>query len=721
MPTDGVGLTHLAHGTAGECSALTRRGLPPKSCRSPDNHVTLAMLSHGTADKILGFDGSGVPAELDRLVNDSVGLEHLQHGTANRVVGFDADGVPSELFSSGLVKAFGRYYINAAAASSIGERKGTSDIVFDDPDSLDQARWNFGTWTDGTTIWRIVRGEEILAYNFDGTRDSTKDLSSLDAANTGSRGIWSDGTYFWVLDAADNKLYAYDYPDGARAAGQDIDLDTSVLTRPRRIAGWDGILWILDEVANTLFAYDIDTKARVSARDIDFSSDVTSARSFHLDGRTIWVLDESDGVAKGFVLASGERDSGTDIDASGEVGSTLAATWYYNDVLYIENFVSSGSSYDVTAYAYSTKSTYGHGSGTTGFDIQLHHTNAKPRGMWSDGTTAWVVDQDNGLFAYDMDSGLRQQSSEFELTLDPTQIAGAWASNTTLYILDRQSLSIMAYDLSTLRRAADDDINLDDANGDPRGLWSDGTYAYVTDASDGKVYGYQLSNGSRVSGEDMDLHTDNGAARGLWGDGTTIWVADANDDHVYAYTQSSEARDSDKDIYLYPDHEDPYAVLGFGNSLWVSGDNVLHGYSLAINADAAARGFAPSGMTAGAMRGVWADNTTMWLIDRTARRLRAYWLETGVARTSRNITLATENADARDITSDGSIIWVLDAADDKMYAYSLTNGDRLRGEEVQLDSGVSATGIHFHRSGRHLFVVDNTDDDDTRLCQVGSA
>ena len=68
-----------------------------------------------------------------------------------------------------------------------------------------------GLWSDGTTMWVTDSVDyKLYAYNLsDGSRDSAKDYTSLDSANTTPIGIWSDGTTMWVVDGDDDKLYAY--------------------------------------------------------------------------------------------------------------------------------------------------------------------------------------------------------------------------------------------------------------------------------------------------------------------------------------------------------------------------------------------------------------------------------------------------------------------------------------------------------------------------------
>ena len=62
-----------------------------------------------------------------------------------------------------------------------------------------------------------------------------------------------------------------------------------------------------------------------------------------------------------------------------------------------------------------------------------------PRGIWSDGTTMWVADEDDDkIFAYDLESKARVPGRDFE-TLgaagnnDPR---GIWSDGETMWVAD---------------------------------------------------------------------------------------------------------------------------------------------------------------------------------------------------------------------------------------------------------------------------------------------
>ena len=145
---------------------------------------------------------------------------------------------------------------------------------------------------------------------------------------------------------------------------------------------------------------------------------------------------------------------------------------------------------------------------TTPVDITLDSQNGTPRGIWSDGTTVWVVDsQRHKLYAYTLSGGARDSGQRHKL---------------------------YAYTRSGGARDSGKDITLDGANRDAVGVWSDGTTIWVADSYDEILYAYTLSGGARDSGKDFDLASkpsggtfaadDNGDAAGVWSNGTTIWV-----------------------------------------------------------------------------------------------------------------------------------------------------------------------------------------------------
>ena len=130
-------------------------------------------------------------------------------------------------------------------------------------------------------------------------------------------------------------------------------------------------------------------------------------------------------------------------------------------------------------------------------DLDLHSDNGSSYGVWSDGTTMWVVDRsDRKLYAYTLASGARDTSSEFNLYYE---------------------------------------------NNGPTGIWSDGTTMWVADTSDRKLYAYTLASGARDTSSEFNLHSDNDSFYGIWSDGTTMWVARGVRGKLYSYNMPGSA------------------------------------------------------------------------------------------------------------------------------------------------------------------------------------
>ena len=125
---------------------------------------------------------------------------------------------------------------------------------------------------------------------------------------------------------------------------------------------------------------------------------------------------------------------------------------------------------------------------------------------------------------------------------------GLWSSGTTMWVLDYADDRLYAYDLDTKERDSGRDFDTLAAAGnkEPQGIWSDGETMWVADYvdyvdyvdyDDGKLYAYDMATKGRVSGRDFTTlaAAGNHIPGGLWSDGETMWVADSGDDKLYDY------------------------------------------------------------------------------------------------------------------------------------------------------------------------------------------
>ena len=232
----------------------------------------------------------------------------------------------------------------------------------------------------------------------------------------------------------------------------------------------------------------------------------------------------------------------------------------------------------------------------TGLDTA---TNNRPWGIWSDGTTMWVVDNiDEKLYAYKVnpgegDHGDRDTAKEFDLDADNFNPNDIWSDGVTIWVADSDADKLFAYRMNPGEtdhgsREPGKDITLHSDNGDAFGLWSDGVTIWVANDNPDKVFAYKMhpggtGHGQRETGKEFDLDSGNFDPYSLWADGETLWVTDDTADKLFAYTLSSGTRDTDKEFALHSGNSRPRGIFSDGTTLWVaeSGTNdKLFAYSL---------------------------------------------------------------------------------------------------------------------------------------------
>jgi len=203
-----------------------------------------------------------------------------------------------------------------------------------------------------------------------------------------------------------------------------------------------------------------------------------------------------------------------------------------------------GDGADDAIYAYDLET----GERVEGREFELDVSNRAPRGVWSDGELVWVSDsgQDN-LFAYDLATGARLDDRDISLAERNQDARGIWSDETTMWVLDDRRDALFAYDLASGELLAE--YALDSANNDPHGIWSDGVTVWVSDHGAKRLFAYRLAalpEGEpsedppaleRVISEDFEEpgRVGNNSPRGIWSDGAVMYVADENDNKVYSY------------------------------------------------------------------------------------------------------------------------------------------------------------------------------------------
>ena len=503
-------------------------------------------------------------------------------------------------------------------------------------------------WSDGTTLWAgDYWDDKLYAYNLASKqRDPIKDFNTLAAAgNDYPRGIWSDGTTMWISDPYGNrdKIYAYHQPP---APSGDNTLKTLRLTNllnfgafSTSTTNYTGAV-ATSTAVTTVTAVANHAQASVSILPADADSATAGHQVALAEGSntiTITVTAEN-GSVKNYTVAVTRppRSGDNNLQSLSVSDAALWPAFLPIGTRYTANVDHAVAATTVTASARhpaatlvlsppdADANTVGHqvvlsegnniitvtvtasngdtkdyvltirraSIGMTGWnplqDFDLVSTNTAPRGIWSDGETIWVADnEDDKLYAYNLVDGRRLASSS---------------------------------DFNTLKAAG---------NEQPRGLWSDGQTMWISDNGDDKIYAYNLSSTSHVSTNDFTLASTNTAPRGIWSDGETMWVADdgATTNRVYAYNMADKMRNIAKEFGLAVGNDDPEGMWSDGKTLWVADkeDAKLYAYNLANGRRESGKDFNTLQAAGnGSPRGLWSDGAIMWVVDAMDNKLYAY-------------------------------------------------------------------------------------------------
>ena len=167
---------------------------------------------------------------------------------------------------------------------------------------------------------------------------------------------------------------------------------------------------------------------------------------------------------------------------------------------------------------------------------ELDAGNDWPSGVWSDGKTLWILDNPNGagdaVYAYDLETGERVETREFDLDDTNGAPRGAWSDGETLWVSDSGREKLFAYDLATGERLPERDIVLTRRNRDARGIWSDGETIWVLNRNP-SLFAYDLETGVLLA--EYELAEVNSSPHGLWSDGVTVWVSNHDPKRLFAY------------------------------------------------------------------------------------------------------------------------------------------------------------------------------------------
>ena len=225
---------------------------------------------------------------------------------------------------------------------------------------------------------------------------------------------------------------------------------------------------------------------------------------------------------------------------------------------------------------------------------ELDGGHGSPTGMWSDHTTLWIAQNGDGaadaIYAYDLDSGERQQDREFELDQANRAPRGLWSDGETMWVSDSGRERLFAYDLAGGDRLPDRDLALASRNADARGIWSDATTMWVLDGVKNTLFAYDLASGDLLA--EYALDSTNGDPHGIWSDDVAIWVSDQGAKTLLAYRIEGEelrrSRDEDFTLLSRASNNSPRGIWSDGEVMYVAdaSDDKVYTYNMPDALDA---------------------------------------------------------------------------------------------------------------------------------------
>ena len=560
-----------------------------------------------------------------------------------------------------------------------------------------------GLWSDGTHMWVAdSRVKKIVAYTLGGQRNADLDLNLLDGVgNDGPTDIWSNGYTMWVADYRDKKIYAYRLSDGVRQPGLDYNnLESAGNVSPTGIWSNGKLMYVYDNSKNTLYSY----------------------RS----------------LAPFPSLASLSLVSGTD---AVDIGTFNAFDLEYSARL--------GRSISQVTVNYSAASDVGVDVGPPDADPNApgHQVDlALTTGSYEEATEITVTaTQDGETTTYgvrvtrvDVDA-ISNDATLSSLSLVDVNLGTFDSANLSYEAVVASSLTQTTVSLTTADPGARDLISPSDADDVATGHQVDlavglNEITIEVTASDAEkttrryvvalVRPSESEFGWLVSPDFTDLSPSNGAVRAIWSNGTTMWATFSggrfrSDDTLRAYDLDTKARLGDRDIVDY--------WIGYANGIWSDGEVVAvsetqshriyvyglnsggHRWDLAFRLDSSNHN----------SHGLWSDGATLWVVDHADDKLYAYhWRgeNPGDRRPELDFALTDGNGRGAGLWSDGTTMWVSDGEDAKIYAYSLdsaTYGLRVPAldfNELAPHGNASPNGIW--SNGSVMWVAD---DEDNRL------
>ena len=560
-----------------------------------------------------------------------------------------------------------------------------------------------GLWSDGTHMWVAdSRVKKIVAYTLGGQRNADLDLNLLDGVgNDGPTDIWSNGYTMWVADYRDKKIYAYRLSDGVRQPGLDYNnLESAGNVSPTGIWSNGKLMYVYDNSKNTLYSY----RSLAPFPSLASLSLVSGTDAVDIGTFNAFDLEYSARLGRSISQVTVNYSAASDVGV--EVGPPDAdpnAPGHQVDLALTTGSYEEATEITVTATQDGETTTYG--VRVTRVDVDAISNDATLSSLS-------LVDVNLGTF----DSANLSYEAVVASSLTQTTVSLTTADPGARDLISPSDADDVAtghqVDLAVGLNEITIEVTASDAEK------TTGRYVVALVRPSESEFGWL------VSPDFTDLSPSNGAVRAIWSNGTTMWATFSggrfrSDDTLRAYDLDTKARLGDRDIVDY--------WIGYANGIWSDGEVVAvsetqshriyvyglnsggHRWDLAFRLDSSNHN----------SHGLWSDGATLWVVDHADDKLYAYhWRgeNPGDRRPELDFALTDGNGRGAGLWSDGTTMWVSDGEDAKIYAYSLdsaTYGLRVPAldfNELAPHGNASPNGIW--SNGSVMWVAD---DEDNRL------
>ena len=271
-------------------------------------------------------------------------------------------------------------------------------------------------------LW-VVYGnspDSVYPFNPDGTRDLLLNIN-LDTDNGNPSGITAWNSTLWVVDELDSKVYAYNRTDGIAGSELDFDLNgnnddptgiTSTSTSTSTSLG--DKFWVVDATDTKVYAYDVDGTRAAASFDINLASSADSLFGVTFLNDKFWVADLDD--AKIYAYNSdGTRAASSDITLSSDHSNPAGIT-ALDDNLWVLDIDK--------VYAYNSDGTR---AASLDFDLDAVHSGLT--GITALDDRFWIVDTNDKIYSYDVPTP--DTTDTIDPTLSAVSISSDNTNDTT--------------------------------------------------------------------------------------------------------------------------------------------------------------------------------------------------------------------------------------------------------------------------------------------------